>query len=102
MTSRSFSRHPVLRAELLEQYPDVRFNDAGESLRGESLVAFLRGCEMAITALEPIDDALLRQLPELRVISGRLSQVRRMEEVIANHGREPGRWLPVFMSGSQS
>ena len=69
VTSRSFSRHPVLRAELLERYPDVRFNDAGEALRGESLVAFLRGCEMAITALEPIDDALLRQLPELRVIS---------------------------------
>jgi phosphoglycerate dehydrogenase-like enzyme len=59
----------VLRAELLAQYPDVRFNDAGDALRGESLVTFLRGCEMAITALEPIDDALLRQLPELRVIS---------------------------------
>jgi phosphoglycerate dehydrogenase-like enzyme len=69
VTSRSFSRHPVLRAELLEQHPDVRFNDEGLSLRGESLVEFLQGCEMAITALEPIDDELLRQLPELRVIS---------------------------------
>jgi len=69
VTSRSFSRHPVLRTELLRTYPNVRFNDEGESLRGERLVAFLSGCPLAIMALEPIDDALLDQLPELRVIS---------------------------------
>lgn len=69
VTSRSFSRHPLLRAELLERYADVRFNDEGASLRGESLVEFLSGRTKAITALEPIDDELLSQLPELRVIS---------------------------------
>jgi type IV secretion system protein VirB4 len=35
---------------------------------------------------------------ELAVISGRLAQVRRMEQVIALHGHDPARWLPVFMS----
>lgn len=69
VTSRSFSRHPVLRRELLERYEDVRFNDGGRSLRGDELVDFLRGCEKAIVALEPIDDALLERLPDLRVIS---------------------------------
>ena len=69
VTSRSFSRHPVLRAELLEQYSNVRFNDTGVELRGEELVSFLAGCEKAITGLEPIDDALLSRLPELRVVS---------------------------------
>lgn len=69
VTSRSFSRHPVLRQELLDRYEDVRFNDAGLSLRGDELVQFLQGCEKAIVALEPIDDALLERLPELRVIS---------------------------------
>ena len=69
VTSRSFSRHPVLRAELLERYEDVTFNDAGASLSGEELVAFLRGKTKAITALERIDDAVLSQLPELEVIS---------------------------------
>lgn len=69
VTSRSFSRHPVLRAELLQRHPNVRFNEEGETLRGERLVEFLRGCELAITALEPIDDELLDRLPELRVIS---------------------------------
>lgn len=69
VTSRSFSRHPVLRAELLERHPDARLNDAGATLRGEALVDFLHGCDRAITALEPIDDALLSRLPELRLIS---------------------------------
>jgi len=66
--SRSFSHNPVLRAELLERYENVTFNDAGVSLRGASLVEFLRGHEKAITALEVIDEAVLSQLPELRVI----------------------------------
>lgn len=69
VTSRSFSRHPLLRAELLERYSNVRFNDEGIELRGDALVEFLRGCEKAITALEPIDEALLSALPELRVVS---------------------------------
>lgn len=66
--SRSFSRNPVLRAELLARYEHVTFNDAGGSLDGEGLVAFLRNHDKAITALERIDDAILAQLPELKVI----------------------------------
>lgn len=69
VTSRSFSRHPVLREELLARHHEVRFNDGGSSLRGDELVEFLQGCEQAIVALEPIDDALLERLPDLRVIS---------------------------------
>jgi phosphoglycerate dehydrogenase-like enzyme len=66
--SRSFSHNPLLRAELLDRYENVTFNDAGSQLRGESLVAFLRGHQKAITALEVIDAAVLSQLPELQVI----------------------------------
>lgn len=69
VTSRSFSRHPVLREELLSRYEHVRFNDDGSSLRGDELVEFLQGCDRAIVALEPIDNALLERLPDLRVIS---------------------------------
>ena len=69
VTSRSFSRHPVLRQELLARHDEVRFNDDGRSLRGDELVEFLQGCEKAIVALEPIDDALLERLPDLRVLS---------------------------------
>ena len=66
--SRSFSRHPVLRAELLARYANVTFNDTGRSLAGDELVAFLKGHDKAITALECIDDAVLAQLPQLKVI----------------------------------
>jgi phosphoglycerate dehydrogenase-like enzyme len=66
--SRSFSKNPVLRAELLARYPDATFNDAGAQLGGDALVAFLKGHEKAITALEVIDEYVLSRLPELRVI----------------------------------
>ena len=67
--SRSFSRNLVLRSELLAQYENVTFNDSGRQMEGEELVAFLKGHDKAITALEKITDSVLAQLPELKVIS---------------------------------
>jgi phosphoglycerate dehydrogenase-like enzyme len=69
VTSRSFSRHPVLRAELEARYPHVTYNDGDATLRGESLVAFLKSHNKAIVALDRVDGALLDQVPELRVIA---------------------------------
>ena len=69
VTSRSFSKNPILRAELLHRYPDVTFNDDGRSLRGESLIDFLRGHDAAITALETLDASVFASLPELKIIS---------------------------------
>ncbi len=69
VASRSFSRHPVLRAELQERYGDVRFNDEGLSLSGDAFIAFARGRRKLILALERIDAATLAALPELAVIS---------------------------------
>lgn len=66
--SRSFSRNPVLRRELLERYAHVTFNDGGRQFEGDELVAFLRGHNKAITALEKITEGVLSQLPELKVI----------------------------------
>ena len=68
VASRSFSRHPELRALVLERYSDAKFNDEGLSLHGNSLVEFLSGYEKAITALEVLDDSILSQLPNLKVI----------------------------------
>lgn len=66
--SRSFSRNPALRAELQTRYKYVTFNDEGRQFEGLELVAFLRGHNKAITALEKITDHVLSQLPELEVI----------------------------------
>ena len=69
VASRSFSRHPELRALVLERYSDAKFNDEGLSLHGNSLIEFLSGYEKAITALEVIDVSILSQLPNLKVIA---------------------------------
>ena len=68
VTSRSFSKHPVLRSKLLKIYPDTKFNDDGKILYGNALVDFLRGYEKAIVALEIIDEAIIKHLPDLKVI----------------------------------
>ena len=69
VTSRSFSKHEGLCKELLKKYPETDFNDSGESLSGQRLVEFLSGHTKAITALETLDDSILKQLPELEVVS---------------------------------
>jgi len=69
VTSRSFSRHPTLRAELQSEYADVRFNDDGIALSGATLVDFLAASQKAIIGLERIDLHLLDALPDLKVIS---------------------------------
>lgn len=68
VASRSFSKHPVLRAEVQDRYAHVTFNDAGLSLSGDALVEFLSGHDKAITALERLDGTILAQLPDLKVV----------------------------------
>jgi D-3-phosphoglycerate dehydrogenase len=67
--SRSFAQNQILRAELLQRYERVTFNDAGTQLSGDTLVEFLSGHEKAITALEVINASILARLPELKVIA---------------------------------
>ena len=67
--SRSFSKNPLLRRELLEHYDYVTFNDHGLTLDGQNLINFLRGHQKAIVALEIIDEELLAHLPDLKVVS---------------------------------
>jgi phosphoglycerate dehydrogenase-like enzyme len=69
VVSRSFARNPALRAELVARYPDAIFTQSPSVLAGDELVTLLRGHERAIVGLEKIDEALLAQVPELRVIS---------------------------------
>jgi D-3-phosphoglycerate dehydrogenase len=66
--SRSFSRNPILRAELMALYKSVTFNDLGLQLEGDDLVEFLRGHDKAITGLERLDEYVLSRLPELKVV----------------------------------
>jgi len=71
VTSASFSRDSVLRAELQRAFPDatIRFNDAGVSLKGDALNAHLAGADAAIVALETIDASLIDSMSSVRIIS---------------------------------
>lgn len=69
VASTSFSKNSILRQELLQKYPDARFNETGRRLAGADLVQFLSGCERAIIALENVDSSLVKQLPDLKTIA---------------------------------
>lgn len=91
--SRSFSRNATLRAQLLARYPNATFNDAGAMLEGDSLVAFLRGHQKAIVAMERIDDDVLSRVPELKVIGKYGVGFDRIDlEALRRHGTRLG-WV---------
>jgi D-3-phosphoglycerate dehydrogenase len=69
VASRSFSKNPVLRQELLERYPGAKFNDTDRVFSGGELAGFLRGHEKAITGLDVLDEAVFNAVPELRLVS---------------------------------
>jgi len=69
VASRSFSRHPVLRAELLARFPDATFNESGVALKDDALIRYLQGHGAAVIALEPMTANVFAALPELKVIA---------------------------------
>ena len=69
VASHSFSKNATLRRELMARYPAARFNDTGQPLIGDDLIAFLRGHDCAITGLEVLDTHVFRSVPELRIVS---------------------------------
>jgi phosphoglycerate dehydrogenase-like enzyme len=69
VAARSFNRNSQLRAELQSRYGSVSFSDVPHVLDGDELIAFVRGHDSVIVGLERIDERVLSQLPELRVIS---------------------------------
>lgn len=69
VTSPSFSRHPLLRAELMTRFPGARLREDEGPLSGERLRDHLAGCNGAVIGLEPVDAALLDALPELRIVA---------------------------------
>ena len=67
----SFCQHEGLVKRLLERYPDAKVNLEGiPRYQSEAdTIDYLRGYEGAILAFEPVTEAVLRALPDLKVIS---------------------------------
>ena len=69
VTSRSFSRHPLLTQELIDLFPDTVFNPDGPETGLPNLVEFLSDADGVILGLEILDRALLKQLKNLKIVS---------------------------------
>lgn len=69
VATRSFSRHSVLRRELLAEFPEAGFNDDGRAFDAEGLIEYLDGADGAVVGLEPITDEVLGRLPGLKMVS---------------------------------
>ncbi len=69
VASRSFSQDPFLKTELLKVFSNVKFNESGRSLKDQELIDFLKEADMAIIALEKVNDSVLQNLPRLKLVS---------------------------------
>ena len=69
VTSRSFSRHPILQKELLDIFPDSIFNPNGPTTGLSDLVDFLGDAEGVILGLEKMDRSVLAQLNNLKIVA---------------------------------
>ena len=69
VTSRSFSRHPLLTQELIDLFPNTVFNPDGPETGLPNLVEFLGDANGVILGLETFDRALLEQLNNLKIVA---------------------------------
>lgn len=65
----AFSKNNILVEQLLNEFPEAKFNFAGLRLTGDDLVDFLFDADAAIIGLEEINTKILDSLPNLKFIS---------------------------------
>ena len=69
VTSRSFSRHPVLKQELLELFPNSELNTDGPPTGLPNIVEFLNDADGVILGLEEMNRHMLQQLENVKMIA---------------------------------
>lgn len=69
VTSPSFSKHPDLIAKMTVEFPDAKLNSDGLRFSKSELVEYLKGFDAAIVGLDQIDDEVLTQLSNLKIIA---------------------------------
>ena len=69
VTSRFFSRHPILKQELLELFPNSVFNTDGPPTGLPNIAEFLKDADGVILGLEEMDRHVLQQLENVKMIA---------------------------------
>ena len=69
VTSPSFSKHQDLIAKMAIEFPDAKLNSEGLLFSKSELIAYLKDYDAAIVGLDEIDEEVLSQLPDLKIIA---------------------------------
>ena len=69
VTSISFGKSAVLRAELERVFPNSYFNESGRRFSETELIGFLKDADAAVVGIESITDQVLSKTPHLKIIS---------------------------------
>jgi phosphoglycerate dehydrogenase-like enzyme len=69
VTVRAFCQNQVLCSELLEVFPNSEFNEGGHRYQGQALANYLQDVDGAIIGLDPMTPDVIRNLPNLKIIS---------------------------------
>jgi len=67
VSSKSFSKHPVLREELLAAFPNAQFNEDGLDFDPKSFAAYVGDAVGVVVGLEPVIDPVLTKCPDLQI-----------------------------------
>ena len=69
VSSKSFSKHPILRKELLSAFPKAEFNDGLEEFTPDSFAKYIDNSSGIVIGLEPIIGSVLSRCPNLELVS---------------------------------
>jgi len=68
-TSPSFSKNKTLQNEIYKYFPNAKLNLDGKRFNKEELIEFIKEADGIIVGLEPIDDEVLQNCPNLKIVS---------------------------------
>ena len=69
VSSKSFSKHPILRNELLAAFPYAAFNEQFLDFSEDDFAKFIGGSQGMVVGLEPVVDPVLARCPNLELVS---------------------------------
>ncbi|MCF8720180.1 phosphoglycerate dehydrogenase [Nitrospina gracilis] len=69
VTPPAVCKSPVLREVIAGLFPDARFNDTGQYLTEDQLIAFSEGAEALLIGRDPLTERVLAALPGLRLVA---------------------------------
>lgn len=69
VTADHVNRHPAMRQEVLDVYPQAKLHDGARRFGEDDMIAFLKDCDAAIVGFEPVTERVLSALPNLKIIS---------------------------------